>query len=109
MSEIVNSAIPKKQLAKYQNKIRNWCAWITAGKTKDNLRKLQNEYNSKNREIVTDIICEVFELTREEFLSGKRTEKEPFVPTPAWERLQRRGFDEGAKVPGSTNIRKVTR
>tara|TARA_R110002073_G_scaffold90828_1_gene214273 strand:- start:87 stop:374 length:288 start_codon:yes stop_codon:yes gene_type:complete len=94
---------------KYRNKIRNWCSWIAAGKTKDNLRRLQKEYESKNKALVTEVICEVFKLTEEEFLLGKRNKKEPFKSTPAWERLQRRGFAEGANVPGSTNIRKVTR
>lgn len=109
VSEIVNPASSNKQMIKYQNKIRNWCTWILAGKTKDNLRRLKKEYGSKNREIVTEIICEVFDLSRNEFLSGQRNGKANFDPTPEWERLQRRGFDDGAKVPGSTNIRKVSR
>lgn len=95
-----------RQKDKYRNKIRNWCSWILAGKTKDNLRRLRQEYESGNKAIVVEIICEVFELTEAEFLMGKKAEKETFLPSPAWERLQRRGFDDGAKVPGS-HVRKI--
>jgi hypothetical protein len=95
-----------KQKAHFENRLRNACAWIQAGKGKSKIHSIHAALNGMHRELAIEIICESFRITREEFDAGKRFEPERFVPTPEWEAVQRRGFHEGAKVPGS-RIRKI--
>jgi hypothetical protein len=96
----------KKHKDRYVNKIRKYCAQIEARRTAERQRVLQSEFYSARKELVIEIVCDYFRITRKELLSGELIEK-PSVPrTPGWEKLQRRGFEDGAHVPGS-NVRKV--
>jgi hypothetical protein len=96
----------KKHKDQYTNKIRKYCAKLESAGNQATLNQLQTEYHSRKKELVAEIICDYFRISRKELRTGILEEKPQIPRTLGWEKLQRSGFEDGAHVPGS-HLRKV--